>query len=271
MSSEFVINLSELGKDRLNETSRAIGKYTTPLIYKEKLIGSATFITVDDAHGLLTAYHVADLIDFSCGKLGINLVEHPHRFEIELLHLSHIPLAKPIEEEFGPDLSFIRIPESPELATIKARKSFYPLGQQLSSALKTDGLWMITGHPEIQQYEEEPSGGFSKVNVFPGMGACSGVERTFEKYGFDIIELGVDYSGRSEALSTFGGMSGGGVWRVPVYLEDGDKTKTVFYKDFYLCGVAFWESGDNGGKGVLRCQGPHAVYEFVPNAIRSNI
>jgi hypothetical protein len=273
VSSTFLINVSELSKDLLNEISRAIGNYTTPLIYNEKLIGSATFIAVDDVYGLLTAYHVADLIHFfRPGKLGINLAEHPHRFEIDLSHLTHLPLAKRAkkqEPEFGPDLSFIRIPESPDLDNIKARKSFYPLRQQLSSALETDGLWMILGHPELQQYDGERTGDFSKVMVFPGFGACSGVERTFEKHGLDIIDLSVDYSGSSEALATFGGVSGGGAWRVPLYREDGDETKTVSYKDFFLCGVAFWESGDNEGSGVLRCQGPHAVYEFVPKEIRS--
>jgi hypothetical protein len=66
-----------ISKDLLNEISRAIGKYMTPLIYKEKLVGSATFITVDNIYGLLPAYHVADLVHFfRPGKLGINLVEH---------------------------------------------------------------------------------------------------------------------------------------------------------------------------------------------------
>lgn len=52
-------------------------------------------------------------------------------------------------------------------------------------------------------------------------GAYSGFERGFEKHGLDIIDLSVDYSGSSEALSTFGGVSDGGAWRVPLYREDG--------------------------------------------------
>jgi hypothetical protein len=68
---------------------------------------------------------------------------------------------------------------------------------------------MVAGHPGVLQEYEVPTGDFAKVIVFPGILACSGIDRSFEKHGFDLIEIGVDYSNRSEALSTFGGMSGG--------------------------------------------------------------
>jgi hypothetical protein len=116
---------------------------------------------------------------------------------------------------------------------------------------------MVAGHPGVLQEYEVPTGDFAKVIVFPGILACSGIDRSFEKHGFDLIEIGVDYSNRSEALSTFGGMSGGGVWRVPLYQKD--ETKTIHFDDFYLCGVAFWESGNIDGKGFLRCQGARTI------------
>ncbi len=270
-ASKFPIRVSDLSRNLIDQASRAIGAYTTPLIYEDRLIGSATFVTVDDICGFLTAFHVADLIDFSSGSLGLAITDRPHRFEIELLHLTHIPLAKP-RDEFGPDISFTRIPESSKLSEIRARKSFYPLRGQLCAALETDGLWMVVGHPGILQTDEMPSvGDFSRVIGFPGIGACSGIDRTFNKHGLDVIEIGVDYSGRSEALATFGGMSGGGVWRVPLYRAAGDETNEVFFEEFYLCGVAFWQSGNTDGKGYLRCQGPRTIYEFVPDRIRAAI
>jgi hypothetical protein len=64
---------------------------------------------------------------------------------------------------------------------------------------------MVAGHPGVLQEYEVPTGDFAKVIVFPGILACSGIDRSFEKHGFDLIEIGVDYSNRSEALSTFGG------------------------------------------------------------------
>ena len=267
MRSRFSINVSDLDKALIHKIAGAIGRYTAPLIYKDRFIGSATFVSVDNLFGLLTAYHVADVIDFSSGSLGLVITERPHRLEIEVLHLIHLPLAKPQEEEFGPDLSFIRIPDSPKLSEIRAKKSFYPLRDQLSSALETDGLWMVAGHPGKLQRGEPSIGDFSEVIELPGIGACSGIDRSFDKYGFHVIEIGVDYSDRSEALPTFRGVSGGGVWRVPLYRKEEDETETIFFDDFYLCGVAFWESGDIDGKGVLRCHGAHAIYEFVPTQI----
>ncbi len=57
-------------------------------------------------------------------------------------------------------------------------------------------------------------------------------------------------------VESFGGVSGGGLWRVQIYPhpESGEVESIVA-----LEGVAFWEDGTSSGQGMIRCYGVEPV------------
>src|SRR5205814_7366481 len=85
-------------------------------------------IRVADKHAILTAAHVAKILE-NADYVGVNIADHPHGFFIPKQCLEHIPVgaSETLDTADGPDLSILRILDLNDLATIKSKKSFYPL------------------------------------------------------------------------------------------------------------------------------------------------
>jgi hypothetical protein len=58
--------------------------------------------------------------------------------------------------------------------------------------------------------------------------------------GFDYIELGCDRSSSASVPDSFGGVSGGGVWKVEIDSPDGSAGSEIL-GEVILCGVAFYQ------------------------------
>ena len=69
-----------------------------------------------------------------------------------------------------------------------------------------------------------------------------------------------------EVGDSFGGVSGGGVWRVPVYRKKGDPKGAEYYQNRTLAGVAFYEENHlPDGRFFVRTHGPKSLYRtFLP-------
>jgi hypothetical protein len=74
---------------------------------------------------------------------------------------------------------------------------------------------------------------------------------------FDFIELPIDMT-QPYVVSNFGGVSGGGLWRV--YFYRGADGQIQNFK--VLDGVAYWQTDDIWGLAV-RCHGPQSIGTII--------
>ena len=61
--------------------------------------------------------------------------------------------------------------------------------------------------------------------------------------------------------SSFGGVSGGGLWEVGLSME---KSRAISWDGRRrFRGVVFWQSAISDGRRVIRCHGPQSIFEKV--------
>jgi hypothetical protein len=105
--------------------------FMVSLIINQELIGSGTLVRVDDAFTILTAHHVAELVERDqATHLGVNIAAEPHGFFLPVQTLEHTVVGRcphGIDEERGPDLSLLRVLDRQAIGTIESKKSFYNL------------------------------------------------------------------------------------------------------------------------------------------------
>jgi hypothetical protein len=109
-----------------------------------------------------------------------------------------------------------------------------------------------------------PEGGFNKIKKCPPILGFSNRVKYWIEDEFDYLELNVSYENRDDLPITFGGLSGGGIWRVVLNrLNDGK----ISYSDPLLIGVAFYETSIVNKKRSIIGHGWRSIYEIVPSKI----
>jgi hypothetical protein len=78
---------------------------------------------------------------------------------------------------------------------------------------------------------------------------------------FDLCSFAVSFKDSVGSPCSYGGMSGGGLWRVYI---DTDKKVT---RERRLVGVAFYEYDTDTGQRMITCHGPKSVYTHLFNAV----
>lgn len=272
--------IGELPTTVLQNVSRFIYQHSTVLVHPDDIIGSGTFVSVGGRHGILTAYHVPNNkqspFNFEPGsgdRLGISVETIAHAFWLEMQYIVPHVIGKPKEDQFGPDLMFLEIPPSPQLHTIQAKRSFWNLSFKTADRAKvcysdTNCLWSFAGHPAQWKRDEPPEHGFDTVHGYPNLIGYTGVENRLEKYGFDYFEVAVDYRSQDPVPTTFGGCSGGGLWRIPILLPREDAPLTEIQMDNpVLSGVIFYETALQGSRRFVRSHGSKSIYEVLPRKL----
>jgi len=273
--------LTELLEPKL----RLIYGYSSPLFLDKTLVGSGTFIAWNDQFGILTAHHVPHnpldsslRFNFSASsqqRLGLALVEFAHCFEFEMRNLSLVNIAAPVDSEDpgrGPDLAVIKLGNKAVVEAIAARKLFYRLDvrtfERLECSLRDDGIFVICGAAKECEQTGGPELGFTEVmtealtTYYGGMVPPSG--RRFQQDGYHYAELGVEYATHDGLPGTFGGVSGGGLWRIEVS-ANAQGRYTV--SDPVLAGVAFYQTAVVDDQRKIRCHAGDAIYTEALNQL----
>jgi len=215
------------------------------------LAGTGTLVYVGDSYYILTAAHVWEEVLKSAVKLGITLTENRDHQNLTEVYAFVPAIFKPEDSrwnEWGPDLAMLRIPPM-RVGGIMASQVFEYLNAP-PKHLNVDCLecWVAMGTPKelgifTQNHAEvQISGRFVDVKYHH--------RGEYDYYDFQMDTTSPDMP------KSFGGFSGGGLWRVMVYCSR--ETGEIDWAR-RLKGVTFYEFPIENGYRVLRSHGPESI------------
>jgi hypothetical protein len=235
-------------------------------VEEPKIMGSGTLIKQKGFMGILTADHVAKELR-KLERVGFAVSEEDERFTIDQNRLIIDTIAEFEPRRSGPDLAIIRLPES-NLGYFKAKKIFYDLDRKRQEILDPSfsmsaGMWCLQGCVDalskvVEIPERNKSTTIAQCNAY----FCAAPDVSLEST-YDYLEFVAKYSEETITPESFGGVSGGGVWRQLVtQTEDVVETKGP---PLFL-GVPFLQDYRDDTI-IIRCHGPKSVYERVHDMI----
>jgi hypothetical protein len=232
---------------------------------KYQHIGSGTYVTIGQIHAILTAQHCVVPLKGEY-KLGLTAGrEHIiHNFIVEKESIEIVEIASPMTEAYGPDMALIILGDAEKVGTIRSTNSFYNLSRDRDRMLNNppqdrDSIWYFCGVPNERMVQTESEAGFNTVLEFQLFCGVGGINRYYEKDGYDYFETDIVDTNPS-VPNKFGGMSGGGLWQVPVSVSGSNALTPV---DHFLSGVIFYQGIGENDKKYLRCHGRRSIYEHV--------
>ena len=273
----FSVYLGDLPESLKEELRAAVTCFAVPLLLDEEFIGSGVLIEVDGHYGILTAAHVlnapfrksfADASEFF-----ISVASFANRVSVSTRYLDLFTTAR-LSDEYGPDLGFILLPPTSSVVSeAKARKSFYNLandpGNRMGSALKNEGFVAFVGLVAEEQKELQPTLGFKSVTGLFGYAFLTGVEKAFEKDSHDYLEVAADRSLCPTVPKSFGGVSGGGLWRFFVSRQAADdKPGLERLNGYVLAGITFYQIDPSSARPLVRAHGPRSIYQTFLSELR---
>jgi hypothetical protein len=265
MAEYTILQHDKVPKPLLESGCRAIFDYTVGFTFHKRPAGSGTLVRLGSTFGILTAAHVVrQFLKEPSVPIGMVISRHWHSFGFERDERIEISvLAEPAsrsDESLGPDLAFFRIFDQRRLETIGAIKSFYPLDlrnfeKPAESLLKSLPLF-VAGMPSAfcSEIKTDHIGGA----VF--MGAAQIVEDVV-RGDFDFLTVAVRADGK-QFPETYKGVSGGGLWYLPLCRDPERQDKPFWHENPLLVGVAYYEM-DRSSHLDLVCHGPQSIYAFA--------
>lgn len=243
---------------------RNLGDFTVALlaIYNGSnerlaLAGTGTLLVTEKAHFILTARHVWDEALSEADQIGLTLKpERDHKYGVSRDEFVVFGLPRPAEwNEWGPDLALLRIPAE-SVGTIGAYKSYRNVQGRLDINAEVLEVTVLMGTPaELGEFTDT----HAEMQI---TGMFLGPEKVQEQDGFDYLDYEMDLS-YPELPRNFGGVSGGGVWRVFLYCsQDGEIDWKV-----QLHGTAYYQLPIVENHRTVRCHGPKSI-TAVLNTIR---
>lgn len=254
------------------DVSKLIIHYTTALIKitrdkdgKEVVthLGSGTFVVLESHYGILTALHVAELIENDC-EIGLTIDTVTHRFTIHSQALNVLKLTKRALESLGPDLAFIKLPNN-LIGNIKRTMHFFNLSKHREQLLENPpeinmGWWIACGTPGLGTREEGPSRGYLRSSAYEHFACEAIIAEPFHNGSFDYVDMPIDYTLYHNTPVSLSGMSGGGLWQVLFSVNDEGVPKLT---SLLLSGVIFYQTELIENKRSLRSHFRQSVYEFA--------
>ena len=197
----------------------------------------------------------------------------PHALQIETKYL-WIHKTNRQSDTYGPDLAFIKLPPGKFLNEIQGRLSFLNVTldseNQLIRAMDQNSFMAFVGFPAVEQAKGEPQLGFAQVDVLNGFAFFTGQENQERRDGFDYLEVGVSRTPVNVAPKSFGGVSGGGLWRLPIRRRKDDPPGTEYIDGYHFAGVIFFQSPIINEHQFLRAHGPESLYRrFIPEVLEA--
>ena len=101
----------------------------------------------------------------------------------------------------------------------------------------------------------------------------TGIKQRQVKGRLDYLDAHVFFGRSDQEFKSFGGMSGGGLWRVPLvlFLKKSTKERRIILNPKQkpaLMGVCFYQKPVRGNRGFVRCHGWKSIYGIGMDRLR---
>jgi len=249
---------------------RDLGTFTVALLCVSQLegrdvlelAGTGTLVQFRDFGGILTAAHVWRKKLREVQRFGITLKEAvEHKYLIDTKVVTPFITDPPWAEEWGPDMAFLQLPADivRDILAI-GLVNLYNLARKRSAGfngLAVD-IRVLMGTPKSLGTFTDASAELQIIGMFqaPDSGVFSPLAAPNAVRGeYDYIDLENDLT-LPGVPQNFGGVSGGGLWRVLVY-KSAQTGEILWVKE--LEGVAFYQSPIVNNHRVIRCHGPQSI------------
>lgn len=222
--------------------------------------GSGTLARVGDNMGIVTAAHVVELLK-KFNRVGVvNLLQpqRTNRLAIDLNYVREVTIRNSPWSENGPDIAFLVLPTHIAGNLEDAGCTFINLNQPADMLrqrqAQAKGFWCTTG-AVAESFTRSGSMATGDLTVSveatlePGDAVSLGANNGFDRFRF-VPDTHPEYT----APSTYGGMSGGGLW-----FAETDQESTAFVRAIFV-GVNFWESAAGASGREIICHGFESVY-----------
>ena len=219
--------------------------------------GTATLVSAGGPC-LLTAAHVwEELRQFTL--IGLSLGDGREPVAIRREFVVERFVSQRGTPEWGPDLALIGIPEL-KASELRAHKAFYNLDRRRPAALETapytgGGMWGVLGAAA------EQASFAADVAILPTNLFVSVITATTEQSVYDYLDLAIRVGGSPGLPTSYGGLSGAGLWRYELTKSESTGRVAVAGRPS-LEGVAFYQ-GPGSDRSFIRCHGRRSVYQRV--------
>jgi hypothetical protein len=260
----------------LDELSRQLALYSIGfLTFIEALdgldgkpMGTGTLVSIDGVKGILTAAHVVDAVsreEVGIVRIGLGPQQLQH-FKLDLklaapyiLSTGHEDPETP--EDRAPDIGFLKLP-LPHASTLAASHSFYNLDisrpdDLMAHDLPDLGVGEIAFGVVAQWTQDLSQLGTDTRRKGVNTLICDGTTSNWRyAKGYDIADFTLSQSRPGRALTDYGGMSGGPIWRFATNSSNTDFEKA-------LAGVIYWQADKDTSRHRICYHGPESIRKLA--------
>lgn len=238
-----------------------------------ELRGSGTLVRVGKTYGILTAAHVWHTIkDYPL--VGIYLYPprktEMHSVSEELGLMDVVIFDNKHEDDLGPDIAFVRIRDD-KVASIEKHSTFLSIERdeqraRIEMPVGSKAIDIVVGGVEAfgQKINIRDERKLVVQNSLANMGRARPIGDGRD--GFDRLEFTPEPDEDFVAPPSYGGMSGGGCFRVYFPKEHEGEVQPF---NFHLLGVAFYETKAAGKADKIICHGRRSLFDKLLPAVRS--
>lgn len=265
-----IILIKDLPRALVDDVIKDLAQYTIGFLDVKKvansqqvdLLGSGVLISVGKTRAILTAHHVVRVLPRT-GRLGLLLERTPQPHTIDTQGAAFLEIARGTQDALGPDLGAVVLAQQIASA-IASIKTFYNLDARRDQLLHSppdlrDGVWIAQGFlEEGTVITPDPDGrritkGFYN---FSGVGGPEAIDQIGEH---DYFEFPVSHEARQTSPRSWGGMSGGGLWQIPLKRQGSG----LVHLTPLLSGILFYQQPTTDTECGVRGHGRRSVYELA--------
>lgn len=273
--------VADLPESLLNGIYARLEQHTVGFLriegHNSTFLGSGVLVSVGDIHAILTAHHVIEHVEGPLKERQLSLLfanRSQHRV-IELWETELLRIARGTQDSVGPDLGAALLLRHSFVGSINAYgKAFHNLAKRREQLrdkplAMTAGIWAAQGFVEKGiETIADPNENLVEHVRFPCATVWGAPEDEEEIDEFDYLDYRADPSRLPIPTDSWGGMSGGGLWRIPLNRQLlGDKDEWSFCPPL-LSGIMFYQRAEGGKIQWIRCHGRRSVYEHAFKGIQ---
>jgi len=259
------ISLRDIPSELLEEVREKIWLYTVSVFAvkgaRPAYRGTATCVAGSGNAYLLTAAHVWRALGGD--RFALSLQDDQLLFPVQKSLVEPRVVDRRESPEWGPDLALLKVPNI-VAADIRHHKAFYNLDRRRPNpgeSVRTDaGLWAVIGAPEEQSTFGETEA-VLRISAF-----VSRIVSSWQRDGFDYLDLSFYHKDRPELPRSYGGLSGSGLWQLPI-TKSAASGAISWSGEARLEGLAFYQKFTSADEGVIRCHGRTSIYELAFGAV----